>query len=97
MMTPDFEWADVKARANLRKHGVTFDEAKTVFADSLASIFIDEKHSDVELREIIIGHSSLGRLIVVCFTERRGPSIRIISARKASARERRKHEEAAKR
>ncbi len=86
-----FEWDARKAKGNFRKHGVTFDEATTVFDDALASIFPDEDHSSTEEREILVGHSILNRLLLVCFTERRG-RVRIISARKATALERKDHE-----
>jgi hypothetical protein len=72
---------------------VTFDEAGTVFADPLAVIFDDEEHSQEEIREIVIGHSMLQRLLLVSFTERGGDLVRIISARKATNRERRDYEE----
>ena len=88
-----FEWDEDKAAANLRKHGVTFDEASSVFADSLAVIFDDEEHSLDEIREIMIGHSVLQRLLLVSFTERGDDLVRIISARKATKRERKDHEE----
>ena len=88
-----FEWDEDKAAANLRKHGVTFDEASTVFADSLAVIFNDEEHSLDEIREIVIGHSVLQRLLLVSFTERGDDIVRIISARKATKRERKDYEE----
>src|SRR5882762_2585322 len=65
-----FEWDEDKGKSNWIKHGVTFDEATTVFDDSLARIFDDELHSTDERREIIIGHSINHRLLVVCFTER---------------------------
>jgi len=87
-----FEWGDNKARLNLRSHGIGFDEAATVFVDPLARIFDDETHSLEELREIVIGHSSEDRLLLVCFTER-GDVIRIISARKATRKERNDYEE----
>lgn len=87
-----FEWDGGKAQSNLSKHGVSFQEALTVFADSLARIFDDEVHAIEERREIIIGHSFLGRLLIVCFTER-GESVRIISARPATKRERKDYEE----
>ena len=87
-----FEWGDNKARLNLRSHGIGFDEAATVFVDPLARIFDDETHSLEELREIVIGHSSDDRLLLVCFTER-GDVIRIISARKATRKERNDYEE----
>ena len=87
-----FEWDARKAKGNFRKHGVTFDEATTVFDDVLASIFPDEDPSSGEEREILVGHSILNRLLLVCFTERAGGHVRIISARKATAPERKKHE-----
>ena len=71
---------------------VSFEEAATVFADSLAVIFDDVVHSDEEQREIIIGHSAENQLLLVCFTERTG-AIRIISARRATKRERQDYEE----
>lgn len=85
-MTPEFEWDATKASDNLKNHGVAFEEALTVFADPLAVIFDDPDHSDAERRELIIGHSSSQRLLVVSFTDR-SPRTRIISARKATARE----------
>ena len=88
----EFEWDDGKATANQRKHGVTFAEAASVFADPLAAIFADPDHSEDEVRELLIGHSERNRLLIVSFTER-GEYIRIISARVASAGERRRHEE----
>ncbi len=87
-----FEWDDNKARFNLRKHGVSFDEASTVFDDPLAAIFDDEAHSSAELRELIIGHSIAGRLLVVSFTERPGEILRLISARVATRKERQDYE-----
>ena len=89
----EFEWSKTKAAANLKKHRVTFDEASTVFADSLARIFDDAEHSAEERREIIVGHSILGRLLVVCFTERETDVIRIFSAREATRIERQDYEE----
>ncbi len=88
----EFEWDEAKAEANFRKHGVTFPEAATAFANPLAAIFPDPDHSDAEFREILVGHSERNRLLVVSFTER-GANIRIISARVASTGERRNHEE----
>lgn len=88
-----FEWDKVKAAANVRKHKVTFDEACTVFDDSLARIFDDEAHSAEERREIIVGHSILGRLLLVYFTEREADMVRIFSAREATGRERQDYEE----
>ena len=91
-----FVWDSDKAAANLKKHKVSFDEASTVFSDPLALIFPDEAHSIAEGREIIIGHSILDRLLLVCFTERKENLIRVISARQASRRERRDYEENAR-
>jgi hypothetical protein len=88
----EFEWDGSKAAANLKKHGVSFEEAKTVFDNPLALIFDDEAHSVYEQREIIIGHSRQNRLLLVCFTER-SSAIRIISARLATPREREDYEE----
>ena len=87
-----FEWDERKAFLNQTKHGVSFDEATTVFIDPLADIFDDEAHSIEEEREIIIGHSFSNRLLLVCFTER-GETTRIISARKVTRDERQKYEE----
>jgi uncharacterized DUF497 family protein len=91
-MVPEFEWDALKAAENLKKHGVAFDEALTVFADPLAKIFADPDHSEAEARELIIGHSANQRLLVVSFTERR-PRTRIIGARKVTKSERRDYEE----
>jgi uncharacterized DUF497 family protein len=88
-----FEWDEKKARLNWLKHGVSFDEAATVFDDSLARVFDDELHSTDERREIIIGHSIIHRLLVVCFTERPNERIRIISARLHTRKERKAYEE----
>jgi len=91
-MSFEFEWDPKKAKANAKKHGVTFEEGTSVFADRLSKIFNDEDHSYDEEREIIIGHSTKQRLILVLFTEV-GTRIRIISAREATATERRDYEE----
>ena len=87
----EFEWDPSKATSNLRKHGVSFEEAQTVFANSLAVIFEDGTHSVNEQREIIIGHSRQNRLLLVAFTDRSG-KIRIISARLATRQERENYE-----
>lgn len=92
-MPLQFEWDKKKAESNLQKHNVTFDEASTVFDDPLAHIFDDEKHSQEEKREIVIGESVLKRLLVVCFTERAKDLIRIISARLANKKEHKKYED----
>jgi len=87
-----FEWDLKKSALNLSKHGVSFEEALTVFADPLAKIFDDESHSIGEQREIIIGHSVNQNLLLVCFTAEE-ESIRIFSAREATKRERKDYEE----
>lgn len=91
-MRLNFEWDPDKAASNLKKHAVAFEEAATVFDDQFAAIFEDELHSDDELREIIIGSSANQRLLLVSFTERED-AVRIISARRATKRERRDYEE----
>jgi uncharacterized DUF497 family protein len=88
-----FEWDPIKAASNIRKHGVSFDEAVTVFKDPLAFIFDDEAHSEEEHREIIIGMSALRRMILVCFVERLEDVVRIISARPATRQEIKDYEE----
>jgi uncharacterized protein len=88
----EFEWDKSKAAANIKKHGVSFEEAKTVFNNPLAVIFDDEAHSFEEQREIIIGHSQSNRLMLVSFTERPN-AIRIISARLATRIEREDYEQ----
>ena len=87
-----FGWDPRKAEANRRKHGVSLDEACTVFDDPLAVIFEDQNHSIVENREILVGHSVLNRLLLVCFTEQPGGRVRIISARRATKREQHDYE-----
>ena len=82
-----FEWDRQKAEINLRKHDVTFEEAMTVFGDTLALIFDDMEHSKAEHREIIIGTSTLRRIILVCFVERVRDTVRIFSARRATKNE----------
>lgn len=94
-MDLQFEWDDAKAKANLKKHGVAFDEALTVFADPLARILDDPDHSEGELRELIVGFSTKPRLLVVGFTERSG-RVRLIHARRATKAERKRHEETVK-
>lgn len=84
----DFEWDDAKAAYNLKKHGVSFTEASSVFYDLLSVNFDDPDHSDEEERFIIIGQSSGGRLLFVAHTDR-GDRIRIISARPLLSKERR--------
>lgn len=86
-----FEWDRAKAEANRRKHKVTFDEAVTVFYDPLSATFPDPDSSATEERLITVGQSSRQRLLVVVHTER-SETIRIISARLATAPERKRHE-----
>ena len=82
-----FEWDGIKAESNKDKHqGVTFDEAVSCFFDPDQIAFYDPDHSDDEDREILVGHSDLGRLLTVSYTLR-NDAIRIISARKATHRE----------
>lgn len=88
----EFEWDLSKAAANLKKHGVNFEEAKTVFDNPLAVIFDDEAHSTDEQREIIIGHSQKNRLLLIAVTERLG-HVRIISACLANRKEREDYEQ----
>ncbi|TLU58114.1 MAG: BrnT family toxin [Chlorobium sp.] len=91
-----FEWDDEKAKVNLKKHRVSFDEAVTVFLDPFAMTIPDPDHSErSELRYIEIGSSDKCRLLVVVYTER-GPTIRIISCRKANHFERICYEEGSK-
>ena len=83
-----FEWDPPKASANLKKHNVSFDEAKSVFYDEFAVQFFDEDHSSDEDRFLMLGMSSGAELLIVCHCEREhGAVIRIISARKATKRE----------
>jgi uncharacterized DUF497 family protein len=91
-----FQWDLQKAKSNLRKHDVSFEEAVTVFKDPLALIFDDMEHSASEHREIIIGFSKLSKLLLVCFVERQEDVIRIISARKATHQEKEDYEENAR-
>lgn len=87
-----YEWDSTKANSNFKKHGVSFEEAQTVFDNPLAMIFDDELHSSLaEYRETIIGHSQQSRLLLVSFTER-PQGIRIISARLTTQREREDYE-----
>ena len=83
-----FEWDAPKAQANLKKHQVSFEEAKSVFYDEFAVQFFDEAHSTNEDRFLMLGMSSGAKLLIVCHCEREhGEIIRIISARKATQRE----------
>jgi uncharacterized DUF497 family protein len=91
-----FEWDTQKAKKNLKIHGISFDEASTSFSDSLSLTIYDPLHSVDEERFIMIGNSRKNRLLVIVHTER-GDKIRIISARRATKRERMQYEENAKR
>ena len=86
-----FEWDPQKEVRNLRKHGVSFDEASTAFGDAFAATIRDPKHTELEVRFVTMGMSSEGRLLVVAHTDE-DESIRIISARAATAHERRRYE-----
>ena len=81
-----FEWDETKARGNAAKHGVTFEETKTVFNDPFSLTIPDPDHSDEEVRWLDMGLSNLGRLLVVWYTER-GETIRIIGSRLATKSE----------
>ena len=83
-----FDWDLTKAAANVKKHQVSFEEARTVFYDEFALQFFDEDHSSGEERFLMLGMSSSARIVIVCHCERdHGEVIRIISARKATKRE----------
>jgi hypothetical protein len=91
-MKPKFEWDSLKAKINLRRHKVSFEEAGTIFDDPLFITFLDEEHSIDEERYITIGLSERRRLLLVAHTDRQG-CIRIISARKATRNEQRFYRE----
>lgn len=87
-----FDWDENKADSNLSKHGIHFEEAKTIFDDPLYVDFYDPDHSDEEERYLMIGESSRGRLLIVSYTGK-GDSIRLISAREVTRSEREAYEE----
>jgi hypothetical protein len=87
-----YEFDPDKADANLRKHGVSFEEAFTVFNDPLASTLPDDQHSVGKQRSVTVGTSSANRILFIVYTER-GSRIRLIGARLATARERQQYEE----
>ena len=87
-----FEWDEAKAKANLKKHRVGFDEGTTVFTDPFSITIHDPDHSADEQRYVDIGSSDKGRVLVVVYTER-GSNIRIVSCRKATPSERKLYEE----
>jgi len=86
-----FEWDPEKALSNFRKHDLSFEEASTAFGDPASISIVDPDHSETEQRWILLGMSTQGKLLVVVHTERRD-NIRIISARRATRRERRTYE-----
>lgn len=93
-MVPGFAWDARKAQGNLAKHGVSFEEAATAFADPLSLTILDQDHSLEEARLLLLGRSARDRLLVVSHTDD-GTTIRIISARPATPLERRQYAELA--
>lgn len=87
----EFSWSETKAAANAKKHDVTFEEATTVFGDPLARLYDDPEHSATEQRFLLVGHSLAGRVLLVVHAEKRD-TIRIISARRVTAREQKDYE-----
>ncbi len=91
-----FEWDESKARINFEKHGISFDEARTIFADPLLVTYVDEFHSNKEERFISVGLSERNRVLLAVHTEREETNevivIRIISCRKATQTERKRYE-----
>jgi uncharacterized protein len=92
-MALTFEWDARKAATNLAKHGVSFDEALTVFADPLGRLETDDQHSVSVQRLVLLGRSSADRLLAVMFTDRGTERVRLISARRATRAERTQYEE----
>ena len=91
----DFQWHPAKSASNLHKHGIDFSLAATVFEDPLASTVPDEDHSESEDRWVTVGRPRRGQLLVVCYTLRQTndhTTVRIISAREATPKERRQYE-----
>ena len=88
----NFEWDANKSASNIKKHGISFDEAKTVFTDEYARLIGDPDNSQDEDRFILLGTSIDSKLLVVCHCIREAGSIRIISARKADKQERKIYE-----
>jgi hypothetical protein len=93
-MALSFEWDENKAKSNLAKHEVSFEEASAVFGDPLSLTVPDPAHSQAEDRFITMGHSHQRKLLIVVHTER-GDNIRVVSARRASRKERKTYEESA--
>lgn len=92
-MVLEFEWDEKKAAANLARHGLSFEEAQTIFLDPLARIVEDQVHSTAERRELIIGQTLSGRFVFVCFMQRAPQLVRLISARPGTKKERRNYED----
>lgn len=88
-----FEWDDGKAKANLKKHRISFEEARSVFYDTYARLIPDPDHSEDEDRFVLLGMSESLRMLVVCHCYRENDSIRLISARKATRHEQQLYEE----
>ena len=91
----EFEWDPDKERENIQKHGVSFSEAATVFGDPISLVFYDPDHSEEEDRHLIIGMSSVGRLLISSHSER-DDTVRIINAREVTRGERKDYEEGEK-
>jgi hypothetical protein len=87
-----FEWDETKNASNQRKHGVSFEEPESAFADECGRLIADPDHSDQEDRFILMGMSTRLRLLIVCHCYRHADTIRIISARKADRSERTRYE-----
>lgn len=89
----EFDWDPGKAKANRKNHGVSFEEARSVFYDEYARQFFDQEHAEAEDRFIMLGLSDRSRILLVCHCERsQGHVIRLISARKATSRERKHYD-----
>ncbi|EAI7269763.1 BrnT family toxin [Campylobacter lari] len=89
----NYEWDEVKERLNIAKHNVDFNEAKSVFADEYGLVVFDEDHSDDEERFYLLGVSNKERILLVVHCYREGNTIRIISARKATAKEKKQYKD----
>ena len=87
-----FDWDETKAAANRTKHGISFNEAATVLGDSLGWTYLDHDHSELEQRWVTIGESEAGQILVVAHTDNGEGTIRIISARRATRKEREYYE-----
>jgi uncharacterized DUF497 family protein len=90
-MSLEFEWDEDKARQNIEKHGISFEEAATIFGDPLSLTIDDPQHSRGEIRLVTVGETVTRRVVVVVHTER-GDSLRIITTREATRHERRTYE-----